>query len=449
MAFPDNFVWGAAAASYQVEGAAYEDGKGLSVWDMMCRRPGKIFEGNTGDVGCNHYHRYGEDARLMGEIGLKAYRLSICWPRVIPEGTGRVNEKGLDFYDRLVDALLEHGVQPWVTLFHWDYPYSLFLRGGWLNPDSSDWFAEYTQVIVDRISDRVTHWMTLNEPQVFIDAGHRTGRHAPGLQLGFREVLTAAHNSLLAHGKSAQVIRTRAKNKPLIGAAPVGVTRIPATNSREDIDAARDRMFSITEKNCSNNTWFADPMVSGYYPEDGLKLFESDMPDIHSDDLKTICQPLDFYGVNIYRGDIISAASLEPIPGEDGHALTTMGWPITPEALYWGPKFLYERYNLPLVITENGMANMDWIYLDRKVHDPQRIDFLSRYLAELERVTDDGVPVNGYMYWSIIDNFEWAEGYKQRFGLIYVDYVTGERILKDSAYWYRDVIAANGAGIVK
>jgi beta-glucosidase len=449
MAFANNFVWGAAAASYQVEGAAFDDGKGLSVWDMMCSEPGRIWEGNTGNVSCDHYHRYREDARLMGEIGLKAYRLSVSWPRVMPEGTGKVNAKGLDFYDKLVDSLLENGVQPWVTLFHWDYPYKLYLRGGWMNPDSSDWFAEYTRVIVDKLSDRVTHWMTLNEPQVFVDAGHREGRHAPGVRLGFREVLTIAHNALLAHGKAAQVIRAGAKAKPQIGAAPVGVTMIPATPRKKDIDAARESMFAVRTKDCGSNTWFADPMVLGHYPEDGLKLFEADMPEIKAADLKTICQPLDFYGVNIYRGDVISADSPVPVLGADGPALTTMNWRLTPEALYWGPKFLYERYNLPLVITENGMANMDWIHTDGKVHDPQRIDFLKRYLGELERASDDGIPVNGYMYWSIMDNFEWAEGYKQRFGLVYVDYATGERTLKDSAYWYKEVIAANGKNIRK
>ena len=449
MAFPKDFVWGAAAASYQVEGGAYDDGKGLSVWDMLCKQPGKIWEGNTGDVSCDHYHRYEEDARLMGEIGLKAYRLSICWPRVIPEGVGTVNEKGLDFYDRLVDNLLNNGVQPWVTLFHWDYPYNLYLRGGWLNKDSSEWFSEYTGVVVDKLSDRVSHWMTLNEPQVFLDAGHRTGRHAPGLQLGFCDVLTAAHNSLLAHGKAAQVIRARAKSKPMIGAAPVGITKIPVTNKPHEVETSRSRMFSITEMNCNSNTWFADPMVLGRYPEDGLALFRDELPDIGTDDMKTICQPLDFYGVNIYRGDVISSDQPEPVLGADGSALTTMNWRITPEALYWGPKFFYERYKLPLVITENGMANMDWIHHDGKVHDPQRIDYLTGYLGELSRVINDGIPVKGYMYWSIMDNFEWAEGYKQRFGLIYVDYGTGERTLKNSAYWYRDVIASNGANIMK
>ncbi|MBN2238483.1 MAG: beta-glucosidase [Dehalococcoidales bacterium] len=448
MAFPKDFIWGAAAASYQVEGGAFDDGKGLSVWDMMTHEPDRVWENNTGDVSCDHYHRYKEDAALMGEIGLKAYRLSVCWPRVMPEGTGKVNEKGLDFYDKLVDALLENGVEPWVTLFHWDYPYSLYLKGGWMHPDSSEWFAEYTKVIVDRISDRVSHWMTLNEPQVFIDAGHRVGRHAPGIQLGFKEVLTTAHNALLSHGKAARVIRADAKKPPLIGAAPVGVNKIPATESQKDIDTARKMTFAITEKNLGGNTWFADPMILGRYPEDGLKLFEAEMPDFDPDDMKTICQPVDFYGVNIYRGDTVSADSEGPVPAPDGDPVTTMDWHITPESLYWGPKFLYERYNLPLVITENGMANMDWVHLDGKVHDPQRIDFLTRYLRQLERASQE-VPVQGYMYWSIMDNFEWAEGYKQRFGLIHCDYPTGKRTLKDSAYWYKEVIATNGENLLK
>ena len=263
MSFPKDFVWGAAAASYQVEGAAHEDGKGLSVWDMMCRQPGKIWASNTGDVACDHYHRFQEDVRLMADIGLKAYRFSISWPRVIPNGTGEVNEKGLAFYDRLVDALLENGVQPWVTLFHWDYPYALFCRGGWLNRESADWFADYAGVIVDRLSDRVSYWMTQNEPQCYIGLGHQTGQHAPGVKLGFAEILLAAHHSLLAHGKAVQVIRARARTTPVIGAAPVGVAKIPATDSPEDIETARACTFAVERKDCWNNTWFADPMILG------------------------------------------------------------------------------------------------------------------------------------------------------------------------------------------
>jgi len=448
MSFPKNFVWGTATASYQVEGGAFDDGKGPSVWDMFCRQPGKIFEGNTGDVSCDHYHKYKEDARLMGQIGLKGYRFSISWPRVIPDGTGKVNAKGLAFYDRLVDALLENGVQPWVTLFHWDYPYALYNRGGWLNRDSSDWFAEYTKVIVEKLSDRVTHWMTLNEPQVFIDAGHRIGRHAPGLQLSLADLLLAAHNTLLSHGKAVQVIRSRAKAKPTIGAAPVGVTSFPASDTPRDIEAARRRMFSITQKDFGNNTWFADPMVWGNYPEDGLALFGNDVPAFPAGDMKTICQPLDFWGANVYQGQVVRASGKSgyELPAVDeGPALTTMGWRMTPPALYWGPRFLYERYKLPIVITENGTAVCEWPSLDGKVHDSQRIDFLNRYLREVKRAIDDGVKINGYFLWTLMDNFEWAHGYSQRFGIIYVDFATKKRILKDSALWYKDIIASNGA----
>jgi beta-glucosidase len=448
MSFPKDFVWGAAAASYQVEGAAYEDGKGLSVWDTMCRQLGKVWEGNTGDVASDHYHRYKEDARLMGEMGLKAYRLSISWPRVLPEGVGTINQKGLDFYDRLIDALLENGVQPWVTLFHWDYPYALYCRGGWLNRDSSDWFAEYTGIIVDKLSDRVSNWMPINEPQAFIGVGHQFGLHAPGLQLGFSDVLLAAHNTLLSHGKAVQVIRARAKTKPTVGAVLVGVISVPATDSPRDIEAARARMFSIWDKNCWNNTWWADPMVFGTYPEDGMKIFDSEMPEVADGDMKTICQPLDFYGANIYTGQTIRSTDdggNESVKNPDGPPLTTMEWLVKPESLYWGPRFFYERYKLPIIITENGMANCDWIHRDGKVHDPQRIDYLARYLSELKRAANDGVMVQGYFLWSIMDNFEWTFGYKNRFGIIYVDYATGERTLKDSAYWYKEVIASNGA----
>ncbi len=449
MSFPKDFVWGAAAASYQVEGAAYADGKGLSVWDVMCRWPGKVWEGNTGDVACDHYHRYQEDARLMGEIGLKAYRLSICWPRVLPEGSGAVNPPGLAFYDRLVDALLENGVQPCVTLFHWDYPYALYCRGGWLNRDSADWFADYTAVIVDALSDRVSHWMTQNEPQCYIGLGHQTGVHAPGVQLPFASVLLAAHHSLLAHGKAVQVIRARAKSKPVIGAAPVGVVKVPASESPADIEAARRATFSIVARDCFNNTWWADPMILGQYPEDGLALFGADVPEIRPGDMETICQPLDFYGVNIYTGQVVRAAAdgWEPVRGDDGPPLTAMDWRVVPAALYWGPRFLYERYRLPLAVTENGMANCDWVHLDGQVHDPQRIDYIRRYLREYRRAIGDGVPGKAYFVWSIMDNFEWAYGYSRRFGIIYVDYPSGRRILKDSAHWYRDVIATNGANL--
>ncbi len=366
-AFPSSFVWGAAAASYQIEGATDADGKGPLVWDIFCRQPGKIWQGNTGDVACDHYHRYREDVRLMKELGLQAYRFSISWPRVLPQGVGARNERGLAFYDRLVDLLLEYDIQPWVTLFHWDYPHELFRRGGWLHRDSSNWFAEYARVVVDRLSDLVGWWLTQNEPQCYIGLGHLTGEHAPGLRLALADVLQAAHNSLLAHGKAVQVIRSRAKRKPAVGAALVGVIRMPATEAPEDVAAAREATFAVTEWNCANNTWFADPMLLGRYPEDGLGLFADALPEIRPEDMDTICQPLDFYGVNIYFGEVVRArgeGEWERLPLPVGLPLTTMEWPVTPEALYWGPRFLYERYGLPIAVTENGMANCDWVSSD-------------------------------------------------------------------------------------
>lgn len=442
--FTSDFTWGAAAASYQIEGAATAAGQ--SVWDIFCRQSGKVAGGDTGDIACDHYHRYTDDVQLMHELGLQAYRFSISWPRVLPEGIGTVSQEGLDFYDRLVDCLLEHNIQPWATLFHWDYPYALYCQGGWLNRDSADWFADYTQVIVDHLSDRVQHWIPHNEPQCFIGLGHQQGEHAPGLKLGFREVLLAAHHSFLAHGKSVQVIRARAQLPPQIGTALVGVIAIPATDSPEDIEAARKATLSVRAKNCWNNTWFADPILRGEYPADGLKLFKDDLPEITAADLAIMHQPLDFYGLNIYQGYTVQAqpGGYRIIPPVVGAPHTTMDWPITPAALYWGPKLIQERYQLPIVITENGMANADWVHADGQVHDPQRIDFLRQYLQAFGDAISSGVPAKGYFLWSILDNFEWAYGYQKRFGIIHVDYTTQQRTLKDSAYWYGQVIESQG-----
>jgi beta-glucosidase len=452
MKFPKGFAWGCATAAYQIEGAAYEDGKGLSIWDMYCRKEGAIQNGHSGDVACDHYHRYKEDVAIMKKIGLNAYRFSISWPRVIPNGTGTVNKKGLDFYDRLVDELLKAGVEPYITLYHWDYPYELQLKGGWLNPDSSDWFADYARVIVDKLSDRVTHWMTLNEPQVFINGGYCTGTVPPAFKLLPAEFLLAAHNTLLAHGKAAQTIRTYSKGKCRIGLAPVGVAYQPMTNTPEDIAAAKKATFSITKKDIWNNTWWMDPIFLGQYPRDGLKLFGGDVPKIKAQDMSTIHQPLDFFGVNIYRGQTIRSGTKgqpEIVKEYEGFPITAYYWTITPEALYWGPKFFYERYKLPVIMTENGMSNADIISLDGKVHDPQRIDLLNRYLLQFRKASENGVDIRGYFQWSLMDNFEWNSAYRERFGTVYVDYPTQKRILKDSAYWYKEVIASNGDSLDK
>jgi beta-glucosidase len=446
--FPTDFIWGAAAASYQIEGAWNTDGKGLSVWDMLTRQAGKISEGHNGNVACDHYHRYQEDVGLMKDVGIKAYRLSISWPRVLPEGTGTVNKAGLDFYDKLVDELLATKIDPWVTLFHWDFPYALFLRGGWLNADSPKWFAEYTKLVIDRLSDRVSHWITLNEPQCFIGLGHSSGEHAPGLKLGMDEVLLAGHHCLMAHGLAVEVIRSRAKLKPLIGWAPVTHSFYPQTDSPADIAAARTLTESVSAHNYWNNTWWGDPPLLGHYPEEGLRVYGKAVPKFKQSDFNIIHQPIDFYGCNIYTGVPVEAGKdgkPKTLEFPDGHPHTQFLWKVAPEGVYWGPKFLSERYKLPIVITENGLSCHDWVSVDGKVHDHARIDFLTRYLREIQKAIVDGVDIQGYFHWSIMDNFEWAEGYKHRFGLIHVDYETQKRTLKESAYWYRDVVRSNGA----
>jgi beta-glucosidase len=450
MKFDKDFFWGAATSSYQIEGAAYREGGGRSVWDMLAQQPGKIANGDSGEMACDHYHQYKNDIALMSDIGLQAYRFSISWPRVLPDGTGKVNQQGLDFYSRLVDELLEKNITPWATLFHWDFPYALFCRGGWLNRDSADWFADYTALLVDKLSDRVSQWSTLNEPQCFISLGHLDGTHAPGLKLGISEVLLAAHNALRAHGKSVQVIRANARTQPHISVAQANKISIPASEHPDDIEAARQHMFSVREKHLFSNSWFSDPMILGHYPEQGLNLFAAEMPQIVEGDLECINQQLDYFGTNIYSGVHVRSAedSDFEIVEKNDLPVTQMGWPVTPEALYWGPKFIHERYQLPIVVTENGMANDD-VVENGKVHDKQRIEYLYQYLGEYSRAIKDGVPALGYFLWSMMDNFEWAEGYSKRFGIVHVDYQTQQRILKYSGHWYKTLIASHRSGALK
>lgn len=450
MAFPENFLWGVATASYQIEGAPYKVGGGLSVWDMFCKRPGAVADQSNGDVACDHYNRYQEDAQLMGKLGYPNYRMSISWPRVMPTGTGEVSAEGLAFYDRLVDSLLENGVTPHVTLYHWDTPHDVYLRGGWLNRDISDWFADYTEVVVSKLGDRVKSWMTLNEPQCFIGLGMQSGVHAPGDKLNMEELLWASHNALLSHGKCVQAIRANSQGPCEIGWAPVGVCVIPATDDPADVEAARKRTMEMQDLDLWSTALWNDPVFLGEYPKVVAEAFEKSHLKPRAGDMETICQPLDFYGANIYNAGIVKAGpngTIENVPHHLGMGRTIYHWPITPSALYWGPKFFYEKYKKPIVITENGMGLSDWVALDGKVHDPQRIDFLHRYIREFQRAGEDGVEIKGYFQWSFMDNFEWYEGYKFRFGLVYVDYQTQQRIPKDSAYWYSDVINSNGANL--
>jgi len=448
--FPDGFFFGAAAASYQIEGAVDVDGRGPSVWDAFCRRPGAVKHGDHGGVACDHYHRYEEDVALMAKIGLQAYRLSIAWPRVMPSGRGATEERGLDFYDRLIDALLAAGITPWVTLFHWDMPLALERRGGWLNRESVAWFADYVGVVVDRLSDRVRHWITINEPQVYLAAGHAEGWHAPGRKLGRRDQLLAAHHTLLAHGEAVSVIRARAHQTPQVGWAPQFTVKYPASDRPDDLKAARQATFAASEGSLWSLPWFCDPVHLGHYPAAALAAFGDDAPEPAPGDMERIAAPIDFCGLNIYSGDAVSAGpDGAPVPAvvPPGAQRTAFGWLVAPKSLQYGVRFFGDRYRVPMVITENGMANIDWVASDGRVHDPQRIDFTRRYLAELERGIAAGADVRGYFHWSILDNFEWAEGYSQRFGLIHVDYPSGTRTLKDSARWYAQVIRTHGAAL--
>ncbi len=452
MSFPKDFLWGAATASYQIEGAAHEGGKGDSVWDRFSHEPGKTFGGHTGDVACDHYHRFREDVALMAELGIRNYRFSVSWPRVLPNGVGEVNEEGVAFYNRLIDALLEKGIRPFMTLFHWDYPSALQARGAWENPDSPRWFEEYVSLCARRFGDRVKDFITFNEPQCFIGLGYGSGAHAPGLRLPVSSTVPIAHNVLKAHGLAVRALRALVPGCR-VGYAPCGDPCVPATESQADIDAARKAYFSVRtdEGWLWNIAWWSDAPMLGQYPAKPLETLGRWLPANWQDDLAVIHQPLDYYCQNIYNGRIIRAADnaqgFELVERAPGTPKTATNWFVTPEALYWGPRFLYERYRTPFLITENGMACHDAISLDGKVHDPNRQDFLNRYLRAYRRAGEEGVDIRGYFQWSFLDNYEWNSGYAERFGMVYVDYETQRRVVKDSALWYKTVMESNGENI--
>lgn len=418
MTFPENFLWGAASASYQIEGGVDEGGRGVSIWDTFSHTPGNIKNGDTGDAAADSFHRWQEDVQLVKDMGLGAYRFSIAWPRIDPNGDGNWNPKGFAYYDRLVDALLEAGVQPWVTLYHWDLPQALQDRGGWQSEETVQRYTAYAKQVAEHFKGRVRHWFTFNEPQCFIGLGYGSGEHAPGLQLPDDELEICWKNFRLAHNLAYDALHQVDQNH-LVGLASTGTVYYPASDREEDIDAARQLTFALPQ---------------------GVRSFT------HTLALEDT-RKLDFIGVNLYHGVPAQMGKHGPeaVPFPTGFPRTAMGWPVTPEALEWGVRFLCERYQLPLYVSENGLSCTDRVFLDGSVHDPQRIDFLTRYLQALRRGIQAGADVRGYFHWSLTDNFEWAEGYAQRFGLVYVDYPTGTRIPKDSARWYREVIESNGA----
>lgn len=453
MSFRKDFIWGVATAAYQVEGGAFEDGKGRSIWDDYSHTPGMVYHDQTGDVSCDHYHRFREDVALMANLGVKNYRFSIAWSRLLPEGVGAVNEMGVRFYNELIDCLIAHGIRPWVTLFHWDLPSALHRRGGWLNPESPKWFEEYATLVAKRYGDRVKDFFTFNEPQCVIGGGYAEAGMAPGLKQPLHDTIPMSYSIHVAHGLAASKLRELVPGVR-IGFVGCGMVGMPASDSTEDIEAARLANFSYPASDpvswAFSTAWWADPVMLGEYPADALSHYGRYLPRGFEKSLPLIGQPMDFYAHNIYEGVRYRAdgkGGTKKLDWEAGHAVTGCDWFVTPEALYWGPKFLYERYHKPIFITENGMSTHDAISLDGKVHDPNRVDYLHRYLRELRRAATDGADVFGYMEWSFLDNFEWSRGYKERFGLVYVDYATGKRIPKDSAEWYRRVMELNGEAL--
>jgi beta-glucosidase len=444
MPFPSNFIWGAATSAYQTEGAWNEDGKGRSIWDDFCSYKGTISNGETGNIACDTYHRYPEDVRLMKEIGLGAYRFSLSWPRIMPDGKGKINEKGLAFYDAFIDLLLENGIEPFVTLFHWDLPSALYKEGGWLNRKTAEYFGEFAYAAARRFSGRVKYYLTINEPQCLVELGHETGKFAPGLKLHPQELDVCMHNTLLAHGLAVKALRAGSSIPLKISIASTGHNCYPAEDTPKARKAAADTMFTFSEDNwLFNHNWVYDTTVLGHYPESSpahLKRFAESVP---SSDWEIIKERIDFIGFNIYYGMPVDEKGCI-VPFYPGFPRSAVKWPVTPEAIRFGCASFYERYRLPVMVTENGQSCNDRVFPDGKVHDPDRIDYISRHLRQLKLACEDGIPVLGYLQWSLLDNFEWQSGYNERFGLIYVDYPTQKRIFKDSAVWYAGVIKDNG-----
>ncbi len=451
MRFDEDFLWGTATASYQIEGAVGEDGRGPSIWDTFSHTPGKVLHGDTGDIACDHYHRLEEDLDLMSELGLKAYRFSVAWPRIQPDGSGAVNQAGLDFYRRLVDGLKARSIEPMLTLYHWDLPQKLEDQGGWTNRETSERFAEYAGIVYDALSEHVKFWITLNEPWVAAWLGHGYGLHAPGYR-DAAKALAATHHLLLGHGLAMQRMRS-ARDDSRLGVTFNLHPALPGRDREADREAAR-------RVDGQANRLYLDPVFKGSYPEDILSFYRErgiEAPSIHDGDLESISAPIDFLGVNYYfRHTIRDAPEEEPSqePFSDLNARgivphaaekTAMGWPVDPEGLTEILVRVKEEYgDIPIYITENGRAVHDYVDPEGGVDDEERISYLNSHFRAAHAAMEQGVDLRGYMVWSFLDNFEWAEGYSKRFGLVHVDYGTQQRIPKASARWYAEVIQRRG-----
>jgi beta-glucosidase len=436
--FPNGFLWGTATAAYQIEGAVEEDGRGASIWDAFCDRPGAIWQGQSGRIACDHYHRWKSDLDLMKRLGISAYRFSVAWPRIFPEGTGAPNEQGLDFYDRLVDGLRRRGIEPMLTLYHWDLPLALERKGGWRNRDTARAFGAYAEAVARRLGDRVRLWVTFNEMPCIIHLGHREGSHAPGAKEPEKVVRQLTHHLLVAHGLGVQAVRAAAPKPVHVGLVHVPHIAQPFTERREDVDFAR-RVFE------EQNAWLLDPVFRARYPVAERRRLGKDAPTAAPGDWKIISQPVDFLGINVYGAVEIARADLGRRPFEKHYPMTDMNTPLTDESIYWACRFTRELYNpAAMYITENGRSEWDDVNADGQVEDYARVEYLKSYLKGVHRAIREKLPVRGYFVWSLLDNFEWAYGYSKRFGIVFVNFDTQERNPKASAEWYAEAIRANG-----
>lgn len=444
--FPQGFLWGSATASYQVEGAVHEGGRGVSIWDTFSHTPGKTHNGDTGDVADDFYHRYPADIALMKELGLKSFRFSVAWPRIFPKGTGQPNQQGVDFYKRLVEALLAAGIQPFCTLYHWDLPQALQDKGGWENRATAQAFAEYAGYTAGQLAGSgVRNFMTMNEMRTFVELGYKLGTHAPGLKLSAKRVAQLNHYVVLAHGMGVQAVRAHTPAGTKVGIADNIAATVPVYSSAEHVAAAHKAMRE-------ENAQYLTVIQEGRYTDLYLKRLGADAPKFTAEEMKTISSPMDFTGINIYQPTYVRADESEAgyavVPWPESFPKMYSPWIyVGPEALYWGARLVHDVWKAPeIYITENGTSSSDTIDARGRIEDTDRVMYLRNYLAQLQHAVSEGVPVKGYFLWSLLDNYEWADGYEKRFGIVYVDFKTEKRTPKLSAAFYKDVIARNRVG---
>lgn len=441
--FPQDFLWGTATSAFQIEGAVNEDGRGPSIWDTFARVPGRIVSNANADIANDHFHHYADDVRLIKSLGVGAYRFSIAWPRLFPNGGGRPNPKGLDFYNRLVDELLTHGIQPFATLYHWDLPQALQGEGGWEARDTAQAFADYAGYVAEHLTDRVKHIFTMNEIQAFVDLGYGQGVFAPGLRLPPDRLNQLRHHAILGHGLAVQAIRSNARSGTQVGLAENITVCVPVIETAEHITAAEQATRAF-------NAPYLTAILEGEYTQEFLSHAGANAPRFTHDEMKAIGSPLDFVGINVYAPHhyvraCVAAPGFAAVPLSTSYPHMASSWlKVGPEALYWAPRHVAKLWNVKnIYITENGCSANDTLAGDGNVYDADRVMFLRNYLTQLQRATADGVPVKGYFVWSLMDNFEWADGYSNRFGLHYVDYETQLRTPKLSAAFYKQVVAQN------